>query len=81
MADGTIVIDTSIDKKKIDSQVSSIRSNVEAGFKNIAKIAGAALATATAAVGAFAVSSVKDFIVFEDKMNEIFTMLPGRPPH
>lgn len=77
MADGTIVIDTSIDKKKIDSQVSSIRSNVEAGFKNIAKIAGAALATATAAVGAFAVSSVKDFIVFEDKMNEIFTMLPG----
>jgi hypothetical protein len=59
MADGTIVIDTSIDKKKIDSQVSSIKSNITTGFKAAAKAGAIALAGITAAIGAVAGASVK----------------------
>jgi len=59
MADGSVLIDTSIDKKKIDSQISSIKNNISTGFKAAAKAGAVALAGITTAIGVMAGASIK----------------------
>ena len=77
MADGSVIIDSKLDTSKINGQINSLKSNLSKGFSAMAKAGGIALGAATAAVTAFSVSAVKDFVTFQDKMNEVFTLIPG----
>lgn len=52
-------------------KASSIGGAIGNGFKTVAKISGAAIATATAAVGAFAASSVKTGAEFDKSMSQV----------
>lgn len=74
--DGSIVIDTRIDKKGLKSDLDSLTRTMGSAFKKIGKIAVAGVATATAAIGGMAAASVKEFAAFESGMNEVFTLLP-----
>lgn len=75
--DGSVKIDSSLDTTKINKQINTLKSSMNKGFKNIAKVGAVALGAAAASVGAFAISSIKDLNTFDDKMNEVFTLLPG----
>jgi len=77
MADGSIIIDTGLDTKKLNAQVGKLKTGLKTSLTNMGKVGAAALATATVAVGAFTVSALKDLTEFDDKMNEVFTLLPG----
>jgi TP901 family phage tail tape measure protein len=67
-----------IDKRLIGLEKSSgLASKGLAGLQKVGLAAAAGVGVAAAAVTAFAVSSAKDFLQFQDGMNEVFTLLPG----
>ncbi len=75
--DGRVIIKTLLDDSGLKKGLSNLSGTIKSGTKQAAKVVGASLGAATAAVGAFSVSSINDFIAFEDKMNEVFTLIPG----
>jgi len=52
-------------------------NQAESAFGKMGKIAGAAFAAVGAAAAATAAKAAVDFVGFERKMNEVFTLLPG----
>ena len=76
MADGSIIIDTEIDSDGLNSDLASINRNMKSVFKNLAKVAVTGALVAGTAITGLAVSSTKDFAVFQSQMNEVFTLLP-----
>lgn len=75
--DGSVKIQALIDDGILKKQLTKIKSNIATGMKNVGKATTIALAGVTAGISAFTVSSVKNLITFEDKMNEVFTLLPN----
>ncbi len=50
---------------------------MQKAFKRLQKVALIAIAAIVTAVSGFAVSATADFIQFEGRMNEVFTLMPG----
>jgi len=74
MADGSVIIDTGLDKSKINSQMASIKSTLSSGFKSVAKAGAVALGAITAGVVAFGISAEKAFVGFETSMAKVSTL-------
>ena len=75
--DGRVNILTKLDDSGLKTGLAGLNSTVKTGLASATKVVGAFAAASTAAVGAFAVSAGKDFVSFEDHMNEVFTLIPG----
>lgn len=63
-------------EKKTKKSNEKMQKHLKAGFKYLATAAAAAAALAAAAFAKFVKDSVSEFITFEHKMNEVFTLLP-----
>ncbi len=74
MADGSVIIDTGLDKSKINSQMASIKGTLSSGFKAVAKSGAVALGAITAGVVAFGISAEKAFVGFETSMAKVSTL-------
>ena len=75
--DGRVVIKTLLDDAGLKRGLSNLSSTINSGIKGASKVVGSMMGAATIAVGAFSASSIDYFVSFEDKMNEVFTLIPG----
>ena len=75
--DGRVTIRTLLDDTDLKKGLSGLSGTIKSGISGATKAVGAMMGAATAAVGAFSVAAVTDFISFENRMKEVFTLIPG----
>ncbi|MPM13219.1 hypothetical protein SDC9_59575 [bioreactor metagenome] len=75
--DGRVTIRTLLDDTDLKKGLSGLSGTIKSGISGATKAVGAMMGAATAAVGTFSVAAVNDFISFENRMNEVFTLIPG----
>lgn len=74
--DGRVVIKTRLDDADLKKGISNISGTIKNGMAAATKAVFSMMTAASVAVGAFSISAVKSFISFEDRMNEVFTLIP-----
>lgn len=77
MPDGSVIIDTKLDDKKLSGQLSKLKSNIGGMLKGVAQVGATALGGITTAAVGVAKESLEAFATFDKGMNEVFTLLPG----
>lgn len=76
----SLFVKLGLDAKEFQTGIKGVGSSVDKANSQLSGVgakASLAFAGAGAAAGAFAVGSVQQFAGFEQKMNEVFTLLPG----